>query len=67
MKLTNRIDDIIKLTSEGDEYIKQIEAGKKKDKSYWYWVIYCSGEGNSCQHECEEIGKCKENCANYSL
>src|SRR3954447_16940841 len=32
-KSTNRIDDIINLTPEGDEYIKQIEAGEKKDNS----------------------------------
>ncbi|CAB5194731.1 unnamed protein product [Rhizophagus irregularis] len=66
-KSTNRIDDIIKLTPEGDEYVRQIEDGEKKDKTCWYWVMYCSGEGNSCQHECEGISNCKENCANYSL
>ncbi|CAB4403560.1 unnamed protein product [Rhizophagus irregularis] len=66
-KSTNRIDDIIKLTPEGDEYVRQIEAGEKKEKICWYWVMYYSGKGNSCQHECRRIGSCKENCANYSL
>ncbi|CAB4483264.1 unnamed protein product [Rhizophagus irregularis] len=36
-KSTNRIDDIIKLTPEGNEYDRQIEAGEKKDKTCWYW------------------------------
>ncbi|RIA91845.1 hypothetical protein C1645_821471, partial [Glomus cerebriforme] len=31
-KSTNRIDDIIKLTSKGEEYVKQIETKEKKDK-----------------------------------
>ena len=66
-KSTNRIDDVIKLTPEGNEYVRQIEADEKKDKSCWYWVMYCSGEGNSCQRECGGIGICKENCANHSL
>ena len=66
-KSMNRIDNIIKLTSEGDEYVRQIEAGEKKDKLCWYWVMYCSGEGRSCQYECGGIGNCKEDCANYSL
>ena len=63
----NRIDDIIKLTLEGEEYVKQIERGEKKDKSCWSWVMFCSGEGNNCQHECGRIGSCKETCKNYSL
>ena len=67
VKSTNRIDDIIKLTFEGKEYVKQIEAGEKKGKSCWSWVMFCSGEGNSCQHECGGIGSCKETCANYSF
>ncbi|CAB4393997.1 unnamed protein product [Rhizophagus irregularis] len=32
-KSTNRIDDIIKLTPEGNEYVRQIEAGEKKEKT----------------------------------
>jgi hypothetical protein len=55
------------LTPEGNEYVRQIEAGEKKDKSCWYWVMYCSGEGGNCQHECGGIGNCKENCTNRSL
>ncbi|PKK55634.1 hypothetical protein RhiirC2_722348, partial [Rhizophagus irregularis] len=67
VKSTNRIDDIIKLTSKGEEYVKQIEAGEIKDKSCWSWIMFCSREGNSCQHECGGIGECKETCENYSL
>ena len=48
IKSTNRIDDIIKLTEKGEEYVKQIEAGVKKDRLCWYWVMYCAGDGNSC-------------------
>jgi len=48
IKLINRIDDIIKLTPEGEEYVKQIEAEGKKDKSCWSWVMFCLGEGNNC-------------------
>ena len=40
-KSTNRIDDVIKLTPEGDKYVRQIEAREKKDKLCWYWVMYC--------------------------
>ena len=67
MKSTNRINDVVKLTSKGEEYVKKIEAGEKKDKSCWFWIMFCSGEGNSCQHECGEIGSYKEMCENYSL
>src|SRR6185437_15537698 len=59
--------DIIKLTPKGEEYIKQIEAKEKKDKMCLSWIMFCSGEGNSYQHECEGIGKYKETYANYSL
>ncbi|CAB4478163.1 unnamed protein product [Rhizophagus irregularis] len=41
-KSTNRIDDIVKLTEKGEELVKQIEAGVKKDKLCWFWVIYCA-------------------------
>ena len=66
-KSTNRIDDIVKLMPKGEEYVKQIEIGGKKDKSCWSWVMFCSEERNSCQHECGGIGSCKETCTNYSL
>jgi hypothetical protein len=66
-KSTNRIDDVIKLTSKGEEYVKQIETKEKKDKLCWSWIMFCSGEGNSCERECGGIGSCKETCANYSL
>ncbi|PKY61806.1 hypothetical protein RhiirA4_432072 [Rhizophagus irregularis] len=67
IKSTNRIDDIVKLTSKGEDYIKQIENKEKKNRICWSWVMYCSGEGNSCQHKCGGIGSCKETCTNYSL
>ncbi|PKB99203.1 hypothetical protein RhiirA5_430119 [Rhizophagus irregularis] len=67
IKSTHRIDDIVKLTSKGEDYIKQIENKEKKDRICWSWVMYCSGERNSCQHECGGIGSCKETCTNYSL
>lgn len=66
-KSTNRIDDIIHLTSIGEEYVKEIEAGKKKDKLCWYWVMFCAGDGNNCQRECAGIGSCKDHCANRDL
>ncbi|CAB5217590.1 unnamed protein product [Rhizophagus irregularis] len=66
-KSTNRIDDIIKLTEKGEELVRQIEAGVKKDKLCWQWVMYCAGDGNSCQRECGEIGKCMEGCQNEML
>jgi hypothetical protein len=34
IKSTNRIDDIITLTSKGEEYVKQIETKEKKNKLY---------------------------------
>ncbi|RIA92398.1 hypothetical protein C1645_820735 [Glomus cerebriforme] len=67
LKSTNQIDDIIKLTEKGKELIKQIEAEIKKDKLYWYWVMYCTGDGNSYQHECGRIGKYIEGCQNEIL
>src|SRR6266498_5459754 len=38
-KSTNRIDDIVKLTEKGEELVKQIEVGVKKDKLCWQWVM----------------------------
>ena len=29
--------------------------------------MFCSKEGNSCQHECGGIGSCKETCTNFYL
>ncbi|EXX63235.1 hypothetical protein RirG_154180 [Rhizophagus irregularis DAOM 197198w] len=66
-KSTNRIDDIVKLTEKGEELVKQIEAGVKKDKLCWSWVMYCAEDGNSCQYECGGIGKCIEGCQNEAL
>ncbi|PKK67602.1 hypothetical protein RhiirC2_713979 [Rhizophagus irregularis] len=67
IKSTNRIDDIIKLTEKGEELVRQIEAGVKKDKLCWQWVMYCAGDSNSCQRKCGEIGKCMEGCQNKML
>ena len=67
IKSTNRIDDIVHLTPMGEEYIKEIEVGKKKDKLCWSWVMFCAGDGNQCQRECGGIGNCKENCPNHKF
>ena len=66
-KSTNRIDDIIELTEKGEELVKQIEIGVKKDKLCWQWVMYCAGDGNSCQRDCGGIGRCIEGCQNGTL
>ena len=66
-KSTNRIDDILVLTSLGRELVSQIDLGLAKDQQCWYWVMYCSGDGNQCQRLCGGIGKCNENCENYNL
>ncbi|CAG8570870.1 5140_t:CDS:2, partial [Diversispora eburnea] len=54
-KSTNRIDDIIELTTKGKKYIKKIQVGIKKDKLCWSWIMYCAGDGNTCQHICSGI------------
>jgi hypothetical protein len=66
-KSTNRIDDVIKLTTKGHEYVNEIQTGIKKDKLCWSWIMFCSGDGNNCQHKCGGIGKCLSNCSNYGL
>src|SRR5947207_2141242 len=63
-KLTNRIDNIIKLIEKGEELVNQIKIGIKKDKLYWGWIMYCEGDGNFNQHECIRIGKSIEDCKN---
>ena len=60
---TNTIDDIIVLTSKGNELLGQINS-KKRDKLCWSWVMYCAGDGNVCQRACGEVGRCKEDCRN---
>ena len=67
VKSTNRIDDILVLTSLGRELVSQIDSGLAKDQQCWYWVMYCSGDGNKCKRLCGGIGKCNENCENYNL
>lgn len=66
-KTTNRIDDSIKLTPHGEEYLQQIERGEKKDRLCWSWVMFCAGDGDTCQRECGGIGNCKEECSNFTL
>jgi hypothetical protein len=48
VKSTNRIDNVIVLTTKGQELLQEIQLGLKKDKKYLYWVLYRSGEGNNC-------------------
>lgn len=67
VKSTNRIDDILVLTSLGRDLVSQIELGLVKDQQCWYWVMYCSGDGNNCQRLCGSIGRCNENCENANL
>jgi hypothetical protein len=66
VKSTNRIDDIIILTPEGEKLLKEIQLGLTKDKKCLYWVLYC-GDGNSCQRMCDSIGECSINCQNRSF
>lgn len=66
-KSTNRIDDILTLTSKGHELLTQINAKEKRDRLCWSWVMYCAGDGNSCQRVCGGIGECKEGCGNSEL
>ena len=63
-KSTNRIDDVITLTSKGHELLEQINSKEKRDKLCWSWMMYCAGDGNVCQRVCGEIGKCKADCKN---
>ncbi|CAG8766440.1 3342_t:CDS:2, partial [Funneliformis caledonium] len=66
-KSTNRIDDILVLTTKGEDLVSQINLGIEKDQQCWYWVMYCSGNGNICQHLYGGIGKCLETCNHYLL
>ncbi|CAG8608079.1 6161_t:CDS:2, partial [Scutellospora calospora] len=50
-KSTSHIDDIIKLTAKGHEYVQEIQTGVKKDKLCWSWIMFCSGDGNKYQHK----------------
>ncbi|UZO25961.1 uncharacterized protein OCT59_018214 [Rhizophagus irregularis] len=67
VKSTNRIDDILVLTSLGRDLVSQIELELAKNQQCWYWVMYCSGDGGNCQRLCGSVGKCNENCENYNL
>ncbi|RIB28900.1 hypothetical protein C2G38_2156710 [Gigaspora rosea] len=67
IKSTNRIDDVIELTPKGNELVEKISSGKAKDKLCWSWVMYCAGDGNTCQHLCGGIGKCNPDCPNANL
>ncbi|CAG8749969.1 3895_t:CDS:2, partial [Gigaspora rosea] len=66
-KSTNRIDDVINLTAKGQDYVQEIQIGVKKDKLCWSWIMFCSGDGDNCQHKCGGIGKCLPSCSNYGL
>ncbi|RIB04999.1 hypothetical protein C2G38_2220873 [Gigaspora rosea] len=50
-KSTNRIDNVIKHTTKGHEYVNEIQTEIKKDKLYWSWIMFCSGNRNNCQHK----------------
>ncbi|CAG8541659.1 20510_t:CDS:2 [Cetraspora pellucida] len=66
-KSANHIDDILKLTAKGQEYVEQIRTRLKKDKLCWSWILYYAGDGKTCQHQCGSIGECVLNCPNYNL
>ena len=57
----------IKLTTKGQELLSQINEQLEKDRLCWYWVMYCSGDGNSCQRVCGGIGSCLNGCENYGF
>lgn len=57
----------MKLTEKGEALVKRIEEGMEEDKLCWQWVMYCAGDGNSCQRECGGISKCIEGCPNETL
>ncbi|RGB37622.1 hypothetical protein C1646_666085 [Rhizophagus diaphanus] len=67
VKSTNRINDILVLTSLGRDLVSQIELGLAKNQQCWYWVMYCSDNGGNCQRLCSSVGKYNENCENYNL
>ena len=48
-KSTNRINDVLTLTTKEYELLEQINAKEKKDRLCWSWIMYCTGEGNMCQ------------------
>src|SRR6266540_3247892 len=54
-KSTNRVDDILTLTSEGHELLMQINVKEKRDRLCWSWVIFYAGDRNSCQRVCGEL------------
>jgi hypothetical protein len=66
VKSTNRIDDIIILTPNGEDLLQEIQLGLKKDRKCLYWILYCSGDGNNCQRLCGSIGEYSANCQNRS-
>ncbi|RGB33577.1 hypothetical protein C1646_761566 [Rhizophagus diaphanus] len=44
----NHVEGAVDFIEWSEKYVKQIEAGEIKDKSCWSWIMFCSGEGNSC-------------------
>ncbi|CAB4408490.1 unnamed protein product [Rhizophagus irregularis] len=67
VKSTNRIDDIVILTTKGQELFQDIQLGLKKDRTCWYWTMYCSGDGNNCQRTCGGVGECLSDCQNKGI
>ncbi|CAG8766783.1 13402_t:CDS:2, partial [Gigaspora rosea] len=63
---TNHLDDVLELTEKGKQYIIQIQQGLAPDFCIWYWVFYCTGDGN-CQRDCGGFGSCLPNCSNYRM
>ncbi|CAB4459745.1 hypothetical protein RhiirA5_495496 [Rhizophagus irregularis] len=63
-KSTNRIDDIISLTSKVHELLEKINSKIKRDKLCCHGLMYCAGDGNVCQRVCGEVGKCRAGCKN---
>ncbi|RHZ78501.1 hypothetical protein Glove_162g92 [Diversispora epigaea] len=55
--------ECIELTTKGEEYIKKIQVGIKKDKL----CFGLCGDRNTCQHLCGGIGECISSCSNYNL
>ncbi|CAG8753815.1 15467_t:CDS:1, partial [Gigaspora rosea] len=56
-KSTNRLDDKLELTENGQSYVNQIQQGLVSDLCVWHWVFYCAGDGN-CQRAYGGFGEC---------
>ncbi|KAF0438408.1 proteophosphoglycan ppg4 [Gigaspora margarita] len=65
-KSTNRLDDIIELTSEGRNRVIKIKQHDVSNITVWRWVLFCDGN-NDCERECGGLGICKSECSNFNL